>query len=66
MATTGMFTFTVTAGTPSAVTAGGVTPPDGTYQIEVVTDNNGTALSVVTPVGTIEQSGFPRGDQFDS
>lgn len=48
--------FTVTAGTPGAVTAVG-TPDNGNYSIAYTVDNDGPHLTVVTPDGTLEQHG---------
>jgi hypothetical protein len=65
MASSGSFTFTVTGGTPSAVTAAGTTPKDGTYSITVSQDNTGTSLAVVSPYGATGQASFQPGDDIE-
>jgi hypothetical protein len=65
MASSGSYTFTVTSGTPSAVTAAGATLKDGTYTITVSQDNTGTSLSVVTPYGATGQASFQPGDDIE-
>lgn len=63
--TSGSWTFTVTSGTPSAVSGSGSTLIDGTYTITVTTDNTGNSLAVVTPYGATGQSGFTKGDDIE-
>lgn len=65
MALSGSFSFTVTGGTPSAVTASGATLKDGTYTIGVGQDNSGNSLSVNTPYGATGQTGFASGDDIE-
>jgi len=61
----GTLSFTVTSGTPSAVTAAGSTLKDGTYLISVVQDNTGVSLSVESPYGATGQAGFAMGDDIE-
>lgn len=61
----GTYSFTVTGGTPSAVTAAGNTLKDGSYTITVAQDNTGTSLSIVSPYGATGQTGFQPGDDIE-
>jgi hypothetical protein len=63
--TSGTLTFTVTSGTPSAVSSAGNTLSDGTYTITVTGDNTGFTLDIVTPYGATGQSGFTKGDDIE-
>lgn len=66
MAQSGGFVFTVTSGTPSAVTVLGTVPNDGTYQIDVNQDNSGTVLAVSTPYGAAQNSDIRPVEGTDS
>lgn len=62
MAVAGSFSFTITSGTPSAVTASGGTLSDGTYSINVEQDNTGVSIDCTTPYGDVGDTGTQKGD----
>jgi hypothetical protein len=59
--TQGGFSISVSGGVPTA-TAVGQVPQDGTYVINVMIDDTGVSLGLVTPYGAIGQDDIQKGD----